>query len=268
MPAASKAWIAGLPIFDAMLPPTSPATSPRVTAFSLAGDVDKLAAAWLSRAKGAGVRFLGEHHGYGWWSFSFEVGSRERGYLILTRSHGEGRVDGVLGRANNPPRSLPGACVPVPLTHRVVRVRSTGTDQRGKTNTGEVTHGVETTFVWDLDGDGQLDAFVPHSGPDNECPWQIESQVYVMRGPCGHDLGRVGPGYLSAPAAGAAMGPDPAPLTFTSSWSSLGPQRIPVHVTRGVTFTFDGTRYQKIADDKTEGLCHHCAASIQCQVMR
>ncbi|MFT3770834.1 MAG: hypothetical protein QM820_35880 [Minicystis sp.] len=262
-------WMAGLPVFEGMLPPETPSTLPGVTAFAVKGELDKLATAWLERAKREGVRFLGEHRGYSWRTFSFELPSRERGNLTLQVRHKSDMIDGALGGARHPPRPLAGACVPVPRTQRIVRVRSGGVDQRGEMRQGEVNHGVETTFFWDLDGDGQLDALAPHQGADNECPWQVEYEAYLMRGSCGHDVGRVGPGYLDAPVGSARSGgPDPEPLKFTSSWSHMGEKGIPVHVTRTVSFAFDGARYQKTSDEKSEGICHHCSAWINCNVMR
>ena len=260
-------WINGLPRFDGMHGPSSAVVVPGFIRFAVTGDLEQATRAWIDRVKRGGARMLAEHRGYSWRSYSFEVASGARGNVVLTSAATAGELDGAVGQARHPPAKLLDACVLVPEKQYVVNVSSTGIDQHGREHTGKITHGVETMFFWDLDGDGQLDALAPVSGAANQCPWEVEYEVYLMRGVCGHDMGRVGPGYLAVPESGMGLPMTGLlPLTFTSEWSALGQAGIPVHSTRTTSFVFSATRYRKTADKTTEGVCHHCARSTTCRI--
>jgi hypothetical protein len=273
LPAADPpvAWMDGLPRIDGTHAPRSPEQVPGFVRFAVTGDLEQVSRTWAGRLKHEGVRVVAEHRGEAWTACSFELADGTRGNVILTGSGAPGEIDGALGRGGHPPEKLAGACVPVPNQRWVVEVASEGVGSNGRRYSGRTTHGVETMFFWDLDGDGQLDALAPVARPGASrrgCPWEVEYEVYLMRGACGHDAGRVGPGNLDVVPT-SAPGASPAgllPLAFTAEWSTTGPQGIPVRSARRTSFAASGMRYQKTSDQTTEGVCHHCAGGVSCRV--
>jgi hypothetical protein len=79
-----------------------------------------------------------------------------------------------------------------------------------------------------------------------------------MRGPCGHRVGRVGPGTLdAAPAPVARSGY--RPLTFVREHTRRGAGGIPEMVRTITTYRFVGKAYRASPPITTVGRCHHCA---------
>jgi len=107
---------------------------------------------------------------------------------------------------------------------------------------------------------------VPLPGAASACPEAALQEVYVMRGDCGHDLGRVGPGTLDAPTGFAALAAgELTPLTFTAEGPVLGGDGVPVHTTQVTSFVFRGGGHQKSGDQTTAGRCHHCRTPLSCR---
>lgn len=104
-----------------------------------------------------------------------------------------------------PPVALPGNCVAVPSTPiALMEHRSAhGYDryqQKQLDFEKDFSWRFETLYDLDLDLDGTMDARVPIAvRGDATCPTEIGWDLYVVRGPCGHFVGRV---------AGNPKGPD------------------------------------------------------------
>ena len=122
-------------------------------------------------------------------------GGVPRAYAILWNAGG-GKLKGVFRTVVpvNPPLRLKGRCVKIrgrrfeiyvhphagmghgPPRHHSPRRRSIPWDYR-------------TTYEFDLDGDGVLDAMVPIARKAH-CPRDVKRDIYIMRGNCGHWVGR------------------------------------------------------------------------------
>ncbi|HJL00937.1 MAG TPA: hypothetical protein RMH85_27670 [Polyangiaceae bacterium LLY-WYZ-15_(1-7)] len=171
------------------------------------------------------------------------------------------------------PFEPPGPCVEVPERSWILEV--TGREAHpppGREQPTTLRQGYSTHHGVDLDGDGTPDALVP-SLADGVCPHEIEWEAYVMRGDCGHLVGRV-EGLLRE------VGPVPtgglAELRVGSRWSDLtdparppGPRNVAtLHetVTRWRWDPVAGT-YEATGTERRDGICHHCPVFLRCRVV-
>ena len=117
-----------------------------------------------------------------------------------------------------------------------------------------------TSRPLDVDGDGVMDTFVPMV-PPGRCAPEVDYAIYVMRGECGHHVGRVtGPTSLGEGSHGGLRD-----LQTHRRWSELtDPARPPgpdnVATLHEVTVTWvarDGV-YEATSAEERQGVCHHC----------
>lgn len=125
---------------------------------------------------------------------------------------------------------------------------------------------MRTHATIDVDGDGTRDVLVPVPGP-HDCPAQAPLDLYVVRGACGHRVGRV-IGDLEAalprPAGSRAL-PD---LTTSTIDVEQGDPRVPaVRRTDRRTYRFEGGAYRQVDRTSETSVCHHCGTST-CVVQR
>jgi hypothetical protein len=155
----------------------------------------------------------------------------------------------------------PGKCVSIPDVTHATELHASGVDQQGEYSSNSVSWRLSTSRWLDVDGDGILDAFVPHYAK-HQCPEVGSWDVYVVRGDCGHYVGRVGPGMPAIDASDAPLDASGLrPIAVESETSKLGDQGTPVDTTTRTTFTYRKKkhRYKKKAVKQSGGDCPHCA---------
>ncbi len=187
---------------------------------------------------------------------------------------------------HRPLQKLPGPCVVPPIRERLVRVQSSGIDQLGEFHQSTQDWRVRTMPHFDLDGDGTSDVLVPAAPPKskrnrNQCPWQIASDVYIMRGECGHKIGTI-VGNLDRQTRTAPFVAGIREISTYAEWgdysdaatgtydhqnkSAKRPKKprmggIPSHHQRERRYRFNGTTLRMKADHDSVGICHHCSVS-------
>ena len=161
--------------------------------------------------------------------------------------------------------ALPGPCVEIPQASWVWTVTSQGVDQEGEFHSSTRDHGLSTHRGLDLDVDGIGDAAVPvidHGSTAADCPEDVAWDLYVVRGDCGHLVGRVVGRQFALDQWRAPVGPGglQSVTTLTETTARTDPPRgVPIHTTVRRTHHFTGSTY--IAGDTTrrDGRCHHCS---------
>lgn len=151
----------------------------------------------------------------------------------------------------------PGKCVAIPQQRHEVYLHSMAVNQDGELGQGTVHWDLRTTAMLDVDGDGVLDDFVPTAPSKHACPEQVRWRVFARRGTCGHDVGIVGPGWVTAATTADASGF--FRLTSSAESSALGKDAVPQMTTSTRTFAVQNGRYVQIDQSTRTGLCHHCA---------
>lgn len=186
-----------------------------------------------------------------------------RGYARLSASATGGVVHGTLGWVVAPqPMLLGSACVVPPQRDVQVSIRSREANPPPEREAPhEARWSFRTMRMNDLDGDGRLDAIVPIVEP-TDCPHEIEYELYVMRGACGHLVGRT----LGFPQpAGAGRRGQLRDLRTERRWAAITDRRRPpgphnVATLHEVTTPYvarAGT-YRAGSPVTRSGTCHHC----------
>jgi len=154
----------------------------------------------------------------------------------------------------------PGACVAVPQVKHPLYVHSGGVNQDGEYHEGTTFWGFHTERIFDVDGDGVLDAFVPIAKPA-DCPEDIQWRVFVIRGACGHDVGIVGKGAIATADVYAVDASGFRPIVVTSESTRGGNRPIPEMTNTRTTFAFSPKlgRYEQMRVESHSGVCHHCS---------
>jgi len=200
-------------------------------------------------------RIVDEHAAGGGLVLTVEAKSRARARIALGDDGGE-----IVVVANPSAVKPPGACVPVPQVKHPLNLHSSGIDQHGQHHENTTFWGFETERIFDADGDGVLDAFVPIA-KQFDCPEDIQWRVFVIRGACGHDVGVVGKGAIApdSPAAPDVSGYRVIVVTSESTRGGKGP--IPEMTNAATTFAFSPKlgRYEQMRAESHSGVCHHCA---------
>ena len=125
-----------------------------------------------------------------------------------------------------------------------------------------------TQRLFDLDGDGVRDAFVPVINHPSDCVTELSWQVWIVQGDCGLLVGTIGPGWpsvdeaLPVPAHGlrpistvAEHGQTPAELT--------APEKVQQTTTTS-NFVAAKFRYRATTKATQTTICYHCP-SLTCQ---
>ncbi len=139
-----------------------------------------------------------------------------------------------------------GECVPIPhprfeiVQHVMI---SDPTEYRSR----ELEDYLGTTWWWDFDGDGAVDAAVPQT-QGAYCPDDVSWALYVSRRDCGYHLGTV-QGEIDGPALlRANTGPNRLPIVATTAerigaWPGPGGMGASGVTTTKRTWAFDGAQY-------------------------
>jgi hypothetical protein len=217
---------------------------------------------WLSAARERGMRVIAVHPESASASLAGMAGEH-----VYLRVYGGGGwpSTAIFGRALRAPSSLTSPCVPVPKVSFAILEEQTGIDWQGHRFSGLARWAFETSHDYDVDADGELDAFVPErpSPKGRGCPGDVSRAVYVMRGACGHRVGVVGPGLPRSDAVDAA--PDASGfriLTFYEATPTVAKVHVVEFDTREIRFAFERGAYRRL-DPRSErvehGSCEHCA---------
>jgi hypothetical protein len=154
----------------------------------------------------------------------------------------------------------PGACVAVPQSKHPLYVHGSAINQDGELHESTTFWGFQTERIFDVDGDGVLDAFVPVA-QQFDCPEDIQWRVFVIRGSCGHDVGIVGKGAIAPddPSTPDVAGYRVLVVKSESTRNGKGP--IPEMTNTATTFAFSPKlgRYDQMRVESHSGVCHHCA---------
>jgi hypothetical protein len=173
--------------------------------------------------------------------------------------------DGPAERERTPSAWVPhGPCVPVPASAFEVRVSRREAHPPPDREAGyERDVVLRTRGVMDLDGDGNVDQAVPVLG-NQPCPESASYDLYVMRGSCGHLVGRVA--GLPAGTADGHRENGLRTLEVARRWTAItnprrptGPENVATLFEATHRYTYDGASYQGSVAHERSGVCHHCA---------
>jgi hypothetical protein len=153
--------------------------------------------------------------------------------------------------------TAPGSCVAIPEIDHEVYVNSTGIDQRGQPHEGHNRIRSGTYHGLDVDGDGIPDALVPAPASKDQCGEELAYRVFVVRGTCGYEVGRVGPGWITL--AGPLEASGFHPLVATSQSTGSDAHGTPTMNTLTTRFAVRHGAYVKLDSSSTSATCHHCA---------
>ena len=146
------------------------------------------------------------------------------------------------------------ACVEIPSIFEDVIVTTKPHPRPGEAAPRTISWNLVTEHLFDVDGDGQLDAFVP-ALDETACPERAHYRVLVVRGICGIDFGTVGPGRPTITRAASA---DYALITTVSETSSSGSSPGPTLQRTSRVWQVSAGRYRVIDERVTDSECYHC----------
>ena len=107
-----------------------------------------------------------------------------------------------------------------------------------------------------------VEVLVPRKGSPSACSEDVEYDVYVMRGACGHRVGSIVGEVFDMETARFHHGLRELASTRRAG---RGKQRVSwIHEER--TYRFDGKRLRESVE-KTEETCHHCRR-LSCHIDR
>jgi hypothetical protein len=149
-----------------------------------------------------------------------------------------------------------GSCVAIPSVDHEIYVSSRGIDQRGQQREGHTRIRYGTYHGLDVDGDGIPDALVPAPASKDQCGEELVYRVFVVRGACGHEVGRVGPGWIELAGPPDASGFHP--LVATAQSTGGDEHGAPTMNTLTTRFAVRHGAYVKLDSSSTSGTCHHC----------
>jgi len=177
------------------------------------GELGPMWARWTEAVRQAGGTVEAEHVGAGEASATVCPGDCAHGKYFASVVSDSWLWWTLRAAAARPP-APPGACVAVPDDHW--HICWTSGDGRTRCNAS-----LRTRWDLDLDRDGVPDARVPQPrarDPGTTCPQDVEWDLYVTRGSCGHRVGRVR-GDVSRWRA--------APPTLSGGWIALATEVSP-----------------------------------------
>ncbi|MCB9592994.1 MAG: hypothetical protein H6719_09705 [Sandaracinaceae bacterium] len=148
----------------------------------------------------------------------------------------------------SPPMALPGPCVAVPEEPFEILV----TWMHGPTGPERVLYSLESLRDRDLDGDGVPDVLVPQPRarrPETGCPTEVAWDLYVMRGACGHHLGRIEGALHEEVEGSASNGLDDLHTRIDPMTGFGGPIDL--------RYAFDGSEYREVERSASESRCSY-----------
>jgi hypothetical protein len=154
--------------------------------------------------------------------------------------------------------SAPGKCVAIPNVTHEIRRRSMGIGQDGEPQESDTRLNAATHHAFDIDGDGIPDVLVPAAATAGECFEQLHWRVFLVRGACGHELGAVGPGWVTVDGARDASGFHPLVAGTNSTGTDAQGNR--ESTTRTTRFAVRHGAYVKVDSSARTGACPHCAS--------
>lgn len=211
----------------------------------------------------------GERHAQARFATLEEAPGGRRVLMSLEAVWGEaGRLRGTLEEVASPRAlaRLPGACLPIPAASFSWQISSSTIGHDGELYSDSRRQTATTTRMVDLDGDGVLEAFVPVArwgkGPRQvaDCPDDLRWDVWIVRGQCGHLVGRVEGETPAHDTWKTPIGPSGLRELVMESEQSSHTERLPRldHFAR--RHRFNGKGYVKIGEKRSGGTCHHCAS--------
>lgn len=184
------------------------------------------------------------------------VEAKSKARVVITLAPERGTISVVAKPTANKP---PGACVAIPTVKHEIVVHSSAIGQDGEHHHGSTNWLLETSRLFDVDGDALGDMFVPVPPARGVCPEDFSYRIYAMRGTCGYDLGVVGPGTFVWDTAYAPFVNGYRAISIESRKSNHGSRGIPEMTETKRTFGVTGTTYKQTAIQNRGGVCHHCA---------
>ncbi|MBX3274062.1 MAG: hypothetical protein KF729_27600 [Sandaracinaceae bacterium] len=236
--------------------------------FTVAGALDETWSRWRAALEGRGVRVTVLEEDATSVTAHLDAADGARGYVSL--GAGSARVHGSLGWVARPaPPALPGRCVEPPRVDVRVLVHGREANPRPEHRDGaEVAWRFTTTRALDLDADGRLDVVVPRVSA-RACPHEVAYDLYVMRGACGHLVGRT----LGFPTVTGPPGAGLRELTSQRRWAEItdptrppGPENVATLHEVATPYVARAGRYRAGTPVARSGICHHCAIS-RCRVV-
>jgi hypothetical protein len=159
--------------------------------------------------------------------------------------------------------AAPGPCVVPPEREYRAMVSSSSIDQMGISRSGSMEYRYATARWADVDGDGEPDVWVPVRS-EGACPEDQRSEIYVMRGTCGHRVGIVGPGrYPWLDHEVVTLPPDASglsPLELVAESVTYGNDGDPVSHLYRRRFEYRPSGYALTAERYSHDRCSHCAS--------
>lgn len=125
-----------------------------------------------------------------------------------------------------------------------------------------------TQRLFDLDGDGVRDAFVPVINHPSDCVTELSWQIWIAQGDCGLLVGTIGPGWPSVDEALPVPMSGLRPLTTVAEHSQTpaelsAPEKVQQTITTS-HFVAAKFRYRASKSTSATTTCFHCAA-LACQ---
>jgi hypothetical protein len=156
-----------------------------------------------------------------------------------------------------------GKCSAIPSPEFVIEQRGGRVDEQGRYSALSLNQRIETLRVYDIDGDGVVDALVPKppASVSVACQSQLSWQIWIVRGDCGHVVGTVGPGNIFVDESIAvANGQLRNVITQETQQLGLkGPEAVEQLTTKR-TFVSKAMRYVRTSLSSSKAVCYHCAA--------
>nr|MDQ3033647.1 hypothetical protein [Myxococcota bacterium] len=188
-----------------------------------------------------------------------------RGYASLAQ--GSDRVHAALGWVASPPSAISFATPCEVPPRREVRIVDRSREAHPRDHhagSSERTWTLHTARMLDVDDDGRLETLVPIVEPA-DCLHEVEYAIYVMRGACGHSVGRtLGSPRIAGPARPGGL----RELRTERRWAEItdptrapGPENVATLHQVETPYVARGGTYRAGAPIARSGICHHCAMS-------
>ncbi len=185
-------------------------------------------------------------------------------YALELRSFCQEASRGTVSRAIDRTRvDLPGSCVAVPQREFTIIEHRSG---HGFDDYQGVEIDVESDYRWafaarhalDLDRDGYFDVMVPVAAAPSTCPTEIQWELWITRGDCGHHVGQIigDPAHVWRPKPVRLVN---GMISLQTTKNPTGPDEPEI----GLVYEFDGAVYREVHRDVPEARCDVHPADCQ-----